>query len=62
MGRSAPFTFNELSRVFAASLVGAGVGLLAFEMLVYVGVRRCRFANAPRNLDDSANEAGAPVE
>jgi hypothetical protein len=62
MGRGAPFTFNELSRVFAVSLVGAGVGLLAFEVLVYVGVRRCRFANGSEELDGGANEPGAPIE
>lgn len=39
----------SLGDLFAfAGLVGGFLGgLLIFEMLVYVGVRRCRFANAP---------------
>ncbi len=29
-------------------LVGLSIGLLQFELLVYLGVRQCRFANPPR--------------
>lgn len=35
-------------------------GLLAFEMLVYVGVRECRFANPPRAGDSPQEPGPAP--
>ncbi len=36
--------------VLVGLAVGFGVGLVWFECLVYVGVRRCRFANADRRV------------
>lgn len=43
--------------VSVRDLIGGGliftailVGMLAFEVLVYLGVRRCRFANGPRGI------------
>lgn len=41
---------NQVGQVWAAVpiyLAAFGIGLLVFEVLVYVGVRRCRFANPP---------------
>lgn len=43
--------------VSVRDLIGGGliftailVGMLAFEVLVYLGVRQCRFANGPRHI------------
>ena len=40
---------ERTAAMFAAviSSGGAGVGLLTFETLVYIGIRQCRFANPP---------------
>lgn len=53
--------------VSVRDLIGGGlmftailVGMLAFEVLVYLGVRRCRFANGPRNVAQSRS-AVAPA-
>lgn len=51
---------------FGGLVMGGVVGLLWFEILVYVGVRECRFANPPNantSVLDGATQpgAGAPV-
>jgi hypothetical protein len=38
------------------------LGLLVFETLVYIGVRRCRFANAPRSAPTVAAESTSHAE
>lgn len=41
------FAFNAAAVIPAVLALAAG--LIVFELLVYVGVRRCRFANPPRS-------------
>ena len=53
--------------VSVRDLIGGGliftailVGMLAFEVLVYLGVRQCRFANPPRLTDGPGGDTIAP--
>lgn len=39
-------------------LMGYGSGLLAFEILVYIGVRQCRYANPPALARGAASGVG----
>ncbi len=54
-----PIAWQEIAYV-GLLLGGFVLGLLVFEGLVYVGVRRCRFANAP-GAGDEAPEQAAPA-
>lgn len=47
-GRSTPHPLTPDLVMLGTTLLGAIASLLAFETLVYIGVRRMRFANAPR--------------
>lgn len=46
--RPAPFR-RDATAFASVSLLGAVLGLLAFETFAYLGLQRCGFANAPRS-------------
>jgi hypothetical protein len=49
-----------LTAFYAVAIAAALVGLLSFEGLVYIGMRRMRFANAGGNPGDAISPAPAP--